>query len=284
MLSWSTIEFRFQLETKKELSNALDAIKWGTDYFIKAHPQPDVLYGEVGDGDSNHACWKRPEDPSNDQNSSSDLAAETAAALTAASVAVRPSEAKYADELVVDAKQLFDFARKFVITMVFTRTAFLLLENSTPAVDMRTSGCGQLHGLNVLRMIKRNNNFKKTAGGLLWFLPWNNLQYSATASLVSAVYSKYLTDAKASLQCPGGAVQPSYLISLAPTQADYLLGQNPKGMSYMVGFGSNYPTQAHHSVNKGPKCGDVSRWDGDVVQEGCSGPECVGWGNSWWAG
>ncbi|KAK1582550.1 hypothetical protein Q3G72_016165 [Acer saccharum] len=43
MLSWSTVEFRSQLEAKKELSNALDAIKWGTDYFIKAHPQPDVL-------------------------------------------------------------------------------------------------------------------------------------------------------------------------------------------------------------------------------------------------
>ncbi|KAK3195292.1 hypothetical protein Dsin_026602 [Dipteronia sinensis] len=130
---------------------------------------------------------------------------------------------------------------------------------------------------------KGNNSFKKTAGGLLWCLPWNNLQYSATASLVSAVYSKYLTDAKASLQCPGGVVQPSDLISLARSQADYVLGQNPKGMSYMVGFGLNYPTQAHHrgasivSIKKDPK----PRWDGDVVQEGRSEPECVGWGNSW---
>ncbi|TXG62443.1 hypothetical protein EZV62_009437 [Acer yangbiense] len=118
MLSWSTIEFRSQLEAKKELSNALDAIKWGTDYFIKAHPQPDVLYGEVGDGDSDHACWQRPEDMTtprttfkiDDQNPGSDLAAETAAALAAASVAFRPSDTKYAHELVVHAKQLFDFA------------------------------------------------------------------------------------------------------------------------------------------------------------------------------
>jgi hypothetical protein len=62
MLAWSTVEFQSQLEAKNELSNALDAIKWGTDYFIKAHPQPYVLYGEVGDGDSDHSCWERPEE------------------------------------------------------------------------------------------------------------------------------------------------------------------------------------------------------------------------------
>jgi endoglucanase len=27
---------------------------------------------------------------------------------------------------------------------------------------------------------------------------------------------------------------------------DYILGENPKKMSYMVGFGSNYVQQAHH--------------------------------------
>ena len=27
---------------------------------------------------------------------------------------------------------------------------------------------------------------------------------------------------------------------------DYLLGNNPQGRSYMVGFGNNPPTQAHH--------------------------------------
>ena len=27
---------------------------------------------------------------------------------------------------------------------------------------------------------------------------------------------------------------------------DYILGKNPKGMSYMVGFGSSFPVKAHH--------------------------------------
>lgn len=29
-------------------------------------------------------------------------------------------------------------------------------------------------------------------------------------------------------------------------QVDYVLGKNPMGRSYMVGFGKNPPTQAHH--------------------------------------
>lgn len=27
---------------------------------------------------------------------------------------------------------------------------------------------------------------------------------------------------------------------------DYILGSNPKNMSYMVGYGTNYPQQIHH--------------------------------------
>jgi len=47
MMSWSVIEYGRQMASNGELGHALEAIKWGTDYFIKAHPQPNVLYGEV---------------------------------------------------------------------------------------------------------------------------------------------------------------------------------------------------------------------------------------------
>lgn len=47
MMSWSIIEYGGQIDAGGELKHAVDAVKWGTDYFIKAHPQPYVLYGEV---------------------------------------------------------------------------------------------------------------------------------------------------------------------------------------------------------------------------------------------
>lgn len=47
MMSWSIIEYGKQLAISGELGHAMAAVKWGTDYLIKAHPQPHVLYGEV---------------------------------------------------------------------------------------------------------------------------------------------------------------------------------------------------------------------------------------------
>ena len=47
MMSWSILEYGKQMASSGELSHAVDAVKWGSDYLIKAHPEPYVLYGEV---------------------------------------------------------------------------------------------------------------------------------------------------------------------------------------------------------------------------------------------
>lgn len=47
MLSWGVIEYGGEMEEAGEYKHALEAIKWGTDYFIKAHTHPNVLWGEV---------------------------------------------------------------------------------------------------------------------------------------------------------------------------------------------------------------------------------------------
>ena len=115
MLSWSTIEFQSQLKDNNQLTYALEAIKWGTDYLIKAHPEPHVLYGQVGDGDSDHPCWQRPEDMTtprpayriDEDNPGADLAAETAAAFAAASLAFKPTNDTYASILLTHAKQVY---------------------------------------------------------------------------------------------------------------------------------------------------------------------------------
>lgn len=115
MLAWSVVQFGPQLEARKELWNALDAIKWGTDYMIKAHPEPNVLYGQVGEGGSDHVCWQRPEDMTTPrpayridaQHPGSDLAAETAAALAAAAIAFNAHGlSTYSSTLLYHAKQV----------------------------------------------------------------------------------------------------------------------------------------------------------------------------------
>lgn len=75
---------------------------------------------------------------------------------------------------------------------------------------------------------------------------WDNMQYVSSASFLLAVYSDYLTGAKQQLNCPYGQVEPSQLLILAKSQADYILGQNPRATSYLIGYGTNYPSQVHH--------------------------------------
>lgn len=44
------------------VDDARKAIKWGTDYFLKAHVSPNEFYGQVGQGGPDHEYWGRPED------------------------------------------------------------------------------------------------------------------------------------------------------------------------------------------------------------------------------
>nr|CAD1821123.1 unnamed protein product [Ananas comosus var. bracteatus] len=96
--------------------------------------------------------------------------------------------------------------------------------------------------------LQKNNghNIKLTPGGLLYFDDWNNMQYVASAAYLLTVYSNYLSTSNAKLNCPDGQVDPSDVLKFAKSQADYILGKNPKSMSYLVGYGPNYPTHAHH--------------------------------------
>ena len=121
MLSWSAAEFGAKVAAAGEWRHLLEAIKWGTDYLVKAHAEPDVLWAEVGDGDTDHYCWQRPEDMTTSrqaykvdrENPGSDLAGETAAAMAAASIVFRRSDSRYSDLLLRHAEQLFEFGDRY---------------------------------------------------------------------------------------------------------------------------------------------------------------------------
>jgi endoglucanase len=46
--------FEKEMVAANKLNRVLDAIRWGTNYFIKAHTEPNGLWVQVGDGDSDH--------------------------------------------------------------------------------------------------------------------------------------------------------------------------------------------------------------------------------------
>ena len=80
------------------------------------------FYGQVGDGETDHASWGRPEDlgdmwrPSYKIDTSSpgsDLAGEAAAALAAASMAFNGTNSSLATKYLRHSKQLYDFASSY---------------------------------------------------------------------------------------------------------------------------------------------------------------------------
>lgn len=69
---------------------------------------------QVGDGDTDHYCWQRPEDMTtsrqafkiDENNPGSDLAGETAAAMAAASIVFRKNNPHYSHLLLHHAQEV----------------------------------------------------------------------------------------------------------------------------------------------------------------------------------
>lgn len=101
LLAWSALEFGQFMGS--DLQYALDAIRWGTDYFLKATSIPGTVFAIVGDPFGDHRCWERPEDMDtprtpyvvNTTNPGSEVSAEIAAALAASAIVFQTSDAQY---------------------------------------------------------------------------------------------------------------------------------------------------------------------------------------------
>ncbi|CAA0809826.1 Endoglucanase 9 [Striga hermonthica] len=85
-----------------------------------------------------------------------------------------------------------------------------------------------------------------TQGGLMYILGATNLQYVASAAFLLTTFSTYMSALNHTFACGNFQVTGSYLRAHAKKQVDYILGDNPMNMSYMVGYGSKYPTRLHH--------------------------------------
>jgi hypothetical protein len=47
MLAWGVLEFEKEMVAANNHQRALDAIRWGTNYFVKAHTEPNSLWVQV---------------------------------------------------------------------------------------------------------------------------------------------------------------------------------------------------------------------------------------------
>ncbi|MQM19986.1 hypothetical protein Taro_052998 [Colocasia esculenta] len=343
MLSWSVIEYSAKYEAAGELEHVKEIIKWGTDYFLKTfNNSADTISGlvaQVGVGDTSkgvnpndHYCWMRPEDmdyerPVYECHSCSDLAAEMAAALAAASIVFKDSKT-YSDKLAHGARTLFKYARdkhgrysaggtdasifynsssywdEFVwggawlyyatgnVTYLQLAThptlakhagAFwggpdygvfswdsklpgaqvllsrlrLFLSPGYPYEEILTTFHNQTSNV-MCSYLPMFTSFNRTKGGLIQLNHGRPqpLQYVVNAAFLASVFSDYMEAS----DTPGWYCGPNFystevLRNFARTQIDYILGNNPQKMSYLVGYGKRYPKHVHHRGASIPKNG-----------------------------
>ncbi|KAM0961119.1 hypothetical protein ACFX13_020866 [Malus domestica] len=316
LLAWSVIDFGRTMGP--ELKNAVRAVKWGSDYLLKATAVPDVVFVQVGDPYSDHNCWERPEDMDTsravykiDKNHpGSDVAGETAAALAAASIVFRSRDPAYSRFLLNRAVRVFEFAdrhrgaysaslhhavcpfycdvngfqdellwgavwlhkasRRRVYREYIVKNEVVLRAGDTInefGWDNKHAGINVLISKEVL-MGKADyfESFTQNAdeficsilpglshpqvqyspGGLIFKPGGSNMQHVTSLSFLLLSYSNYLSHANKNVPCGETSASPAFLKQLAKRQVDYILGDNPLRMSYMVGYGARYPQRIHH--------------------------------------
>ncbi|GMN31908.1 hypothetical protein TIFTF001_003443 [Ficus carica] len=310
LLSWAAIEYRHEISSANQLEHLRDAIRWGTDFILKAHTSPTTLYTQVGDGNSDHQCWERPEDMDTSRalykitsnSPGSEVAAEAAAALAAASIVFKGVDSKYSSKLLSQSQSLFDCANKYrgsyqgscpfycsysgyqdellwaagwlykasgnknYLTYVTSNKGWSQVVSEfswdNKFVGVQTLLAKEFYGGNKDLEKYKNDiesfvcavmpgsssvQIRTTPGGLLYTRDGSNLQYVTTVTMALLIHSKTLSAAQSGgVQCGSAKFSASQIRAFAKTQVDYILGNNPMKRSYMVGFGSKYPTQLHH--------------------------------------
>lgn len=91
-----------------------------------------------------------------------------------------------------------------------------------------------------------------TPGGLAWLDQWGSLRYSANTALLALIYSDWLS---------ANGLDPersNRYRTFAERQLNYMLGDNPAGVSYEAGFGKQPPKNPHHRTAHGSWGDDIN--------------------------
>ncbi|CAL9760497.1 unnamed protein product [Musa acuminata subsp. burmannicoides] len=285
-----------------------------------------MLCTQVGNPVRDHSCWERPEDMDtartvysvSAERPGSEVAAETAAALAAASMVFRDDDPDYSRELLENAVRAFEFADTYKgaysddpglkagvcpfycdfdgyqdellwgaawLRRASQNDSFLsYIQNNGKTLgaddNINEFGWDNKHaGLNVLvskefiegqvlslesykefadsfmcTLIPESSSshMQYTPGGLLYKPGGSNMQHVTSISFLLLTYAKYLSKSSQTVNCGSIQVGPASLQLQAKKQIDYILGDNPMKMSYMVGYGDRYPERIHHRASSLP--------------------------------
>ncbi|MCL7039137.1 hypothetical protein MKW94_024152, partial [Papaver nudicaule] len=101
-----------------------------------------------------------------------------------------------------------------------------------------------------------SSHIEYTPGGLIYKPGGSNMQHVSSIAFLLLVYANYLSRTSQTVNCGSVSVGPASLHRQAKQQIDYILGDNPMKMSYMVGYGDKYPQRIHHRGSSLPSVKD----------------------------
>jgi len=303
LLIWGGIEYPKGYARSGEWNQFLETVRWGTDWLMKAHTARNELFVQVGEPTTDHRYWGPPEAMTmnrrsfkiDEENPGSEVAAEAAAALAAASILFGGADPAYAAKCLSHARELYEFAETYrgtysdsvkaaashypsrngyedelawAATWLYAATSeplylqkaeniyvrniqgrvgggTLTWDDKRPGVALLLARLtkGEAYKSDVRNFLEKwvygGGGLLETPGGLVWLNEWGSLRYAANTAFLAFVYADTFGD-------PSGAFE-----SFGRKQIDYMLGDNPAGRSYLIGFGANFPRNPHHRGSHG---------------------------------
>ncbi|MBY9005506.1 MAG: glycoside hydrolase family 9 protein [Candidatus Lokiarchaeota archaeon] len=317
-LALGVLEYESGFQSAGQLDEVIDAIKWGTDYFIKCSPNANEFYFQVGDGNADHAWWgpvevlenvmTRPSYKATTSQGGSAVVGASAAALVLTSIILEDSDPSYASQCLTYALRLYNLARQTLSDSYYDSIAGSFYKSWSGFYDeiactaallyMKTGDNSYLtqaeeaaqnwnlqgqesyweyqwghswddmHYIAQLLLaritgkqeyidsVERNldwwmpgGGITYSPGGLAWLDSWGALRYAANTAFLAFMWAD-------SPQCTPSKV--STYQNFAESQINYALGDNPRGSSYIIGFGHNTPQNPHHRTAHGSWANSIS--------------------------
>ncbi|XP_071527884.1 uncharacterized protein [Panulirus ornatus] len=300
MLAWGLVDFSDGHEAAGQLEYGQTALRWATDYFLKAHTAVNELYGQVGQGQADHNYWGRPEDMTMQRPSmkidvnapGTELAAETAAALAAASMVFREVDREYSLEMLDQAQELYNFAdnyREYYHNSITDANSFyhswsgygdelcwaaLWLARATGDNNYLTHARSHWDefGLGAKTVVQFSWDDKTAGAYALFSLLDSSVEYSNALNTYLSWLKNgatYTPEGLVFLDTWGANRHAANVAFLslwaakhgfdedanrvwATQQMGQLLGDNPRYQSFVVGFGENPPQRPHHRSSSCP--------------------------------
>ena len=326
-LAWSALESQSAYESIGQWIYLLDQLRWVNDYFLKCHVKNIngttlKFYGQVGIGKIDHQYWGPAEKMSMNRPSfyvdsiypGTELTAETAAAMAAASMVFKKMDRDYSDRLLKEAKSLFEFSEKhrgvysntikdaknhypsisgfndeltYAALWLYKATNnklflnkaknyYKLLPNEpnetckaysgADSWDNKAFSCYLLLAMSTGETLYKDDikryldywsigykgkRIRYSPGGEAFYSKWGSLRFSANTAFLALVYAKHFQH--------GFPDESNPIVKFAIGQINYILGNNPQGQSFVVGFGFNHPRYPHHRNAHGSDNRDLNQ-------------------------